>query len=93
MLNFAESDEENVNEDGDESEDGVLENCPTDTVPYNLNHNCLSPIVMKIKKVIRIFRDSQNMISIYKSILCRIWQRNGLAIRFQESLNGLLSML
>jgi hypothetical protein len=40
----------------------VVEICPTETVPCDLNHNCLSPLVMKIRKVIRIFRISQNTI-------------------------------
>jgi len=47
-------------------------NYPTEIVPHDLNCNCLSLLVMKMRKVIRIFMNSQNMISIYKSVLYRM---------------------
>lgn len=56
---FVESVKENEHEDNDDNEDCVIENCSTDTVSHDLNHNCLPPLVMKIRKVIRIVRNSK----------------------------------
>lgn len=59
-----------VKDDVDNKGGAVIEISPTSSVSHDLNHNYLSPLVTKIREVLRVFRSSPTkMVNMYKIIL------------------------
>jgi hypothetical protein len=71
FKNFVHYEEECYEKDDVDNKGGVImEFSPTGSVPHDLNHNCFSLLVTKIREVLRIFRSSRTkMVNIYKIIL------------------------
>jgi hypothetical protein len=74
---FLQYEEESYEEDDADNKGGVIiEISPTGSVPHDLNHSRLSPLVTKIREVLRIFRSSPTkMVNIYKIILQQNWAK------------------